>query len=136
MVFLSYIVVGRPISSLHNLYFHVHILLLYIPINLPWMLLLHVMTLLSTLLLSLKILPVTLLLHRSLIHTFFHTYMDIHTMLLYMDRMVLLLHMMLYMVLLLYFLPYLVLLLHILFLLHMVHISLGPCVANALDGSH
>jgi hypothetical protein len=29
-----------------------------------------------------------------------------------------------------------VLLLHILFLLHMVHISLGPCVANALGGSH
>lgn len=92
MTFLPHIIVGRMfmpvhVPSLHNLYFHPHVLLLHIPTDLPWMLLL----------LPVKNPPLMLLIpHRSLIHNLLHTHMDIHMMVLYKNSMVFLHYIVLY----------------------------------------
>lgn len=78
------------VSSLHKLCFHAHILFLHIPTNLPWtFLLLRMKILQPTPLLTLKLLPPTLLHHHLFIHTLLHTRMYIHTMVLHMNLMVL-----------------------------------------------
>jgi hypothetical protein len=94
----NFLVVSVP--SLHNLYFHTHILLLCITADLSWMLFhLLMMILPSTLfLLPLKLILPSLLIHH---HSLIHTLMDIHMLVLNMDCMVLLLCSLSYLVLLL-----------------------------------